>query len=271
MIRKRLPILTGLLIVWSFAFAGTALAAVPTNDTKAGIEALSVPDSVTLDTRDATTDADDAAMNPPDCGAPATDASVWYSLTGSGSWVAIDVSESSYSAGVLVTTGDPNNDFVTCGPGAVAWQAEAGVTYSILVIDDQLDGTGNGGDLKLSVEEIPPPPEIALTVNPKGVFDAHTGAAIVRGTITCTGDATDSFIDVFMRQKTGRLFIDGEGFVEGFTCDGASHSWSVDIFPFNGVFKGGKTATVTFALACGDFLCGEGFDESIVSLSSKKK
>jgi len=271
MIRKRLPILTGLLIVWSFAFAGTALAAVPTNDVKAGVEALSVPDSLTLDTRDATTDADDAAMNPDECGAPATDASVWYSLTGSGSWVAIDVSESSYSAGVLVTTGDPDNSFVTCGPGAVAWLAETGVTYSILVIDDQLDGTGNGGDLKLSAEEIPPPPEVTLTVNPKGVFDAHTGAAVVRGTITCTGDATDSFIDVFMRQKTGRLFIDGEGFVEGFTCDGATHPWSVDIFPFNGVFKGGKTATVTFALACGEFLCGVGFDESVVSLSSKKK
>ena len=273
MIRKRLPILTGLLIVWSFAFAGTALALplAPPNDTKAGIESLSIPDDITLDTTNATTDADDAAMNPPDCGAPATDASVWYSLTGTGSWVAIDVSDSDYSAGVLVTTGDPNNDFVTCGPGAVAWLAESGVTYSILVIDDQQDGTGNGGNLKLKVEEIPPPPEISLTVNPKGVFDAHTGGAVVRGTITCTGDATDSFIDVSMRQKTGRLFIDGEGFVEGFTCDGASHGWSVDIFPFNGVFKGGKTATVTFALACGDFLCGEGFDESVVSLSSKKK
>jgi hypothetical protein len=271
MIRKRLPILTGLLIVWSFAFAGTALAAAPSNDIKSGAISLSVPDSLTLVTSEATTDPDDAAMNPPECGAPATDASVWYTLTGSGSWVAIDVSESSYSAGVLVTTGDPDNSFVTCGPGAVAWQTESGVTYSILVIDDQQDGTGNGGTLKLNVEEIPPPPEVTLTVNPKGVFDAHTGGAIVRGTVTCTGDATDSFIDVFMRQKTGRLFIDGEGFIEGFTCDGTPQAWSVDIFPFNGVFKGGKTATVTFALACGEFLCGEGFDESVVSLSSKKK
>jgi hypothetical protein len=28
---------------------------------------------------------------------------------------------------------------------------------------------------------------------------------------------------------------------------------------------------VTLAVACGEFLCGEGFDESVVSLSSKKK
>jgi len=99
MIRKRLPILTGLLIVWSFAFAAPALAAAPANDTLAGIETLSVPDSVTLDTTEATTDADDASMNPGECGAPATDASVWYELTGTGAWVAIDVSASTYSAG----------------------------------------------------------------------------------------------------------------------------------------------------------------------------
>jgi hypothetical protein len=272
MIRKRLPILAGLLIVWSFAFAGTALAAAPANDLKSGAVSLSVPDTLTLDTSEATTDPDDAAMNPGECGAPATDASVWYTLTGSGSWVAIDVSESTYSAGVLVTTGDPDNSFVTCGPGAVAWLAESGVTYAILVIDDQQDGAGNGGTLDLSVEEIPPPPEVSLTVNPKGVFDAHTGGALVRGTVTCTGGSADfSFIDVFMRQKSGRFFIDGEGFIEGFTCDGTTQPWSVDIFPFNGVFKGGRTATVTFAVACGEFLCGEGFDESIVSLSSKKK
>ena len=272
MIRKRLPILTGLLIVWSFAFAGTALAAAPANDTKAGITALSVPDSVTLDTTAATTDSDDAAMNPPDCGAPATDASVWYSLTGSGSWVAIDVSASSYSAGVLVTTGDPDNTFVTCGPGAVAWLAETGVTYSILVIDDQLDGGGNGGTLDLTTQVIPPPPEVSLSVNPKGTFDAHTGGAVVRGTVTCTGGPADfSFIDVFMRQKSGRFFIDGEGFIEGFACDGTAQPWRADIFPYNGIFKGGRTATVTFAVACGQFLCGEGYDESTVMLSSKKK
>lgn len=272
MIGKRLPILAGLLIIWTFAFAGPVLAAAPANDTMAGSVSLSVPDSVTLDTTEATTDGDDAAMNPPECGAPATDASVWYDLTGTGAWVAIDVSASSYSAGVLVTTGAPDFNFVTCGPGAVAWPAESGVTYAILVIDDQFDGGGNGGTLELSVAEIPPPPEVTLTVNPRGTFNAHTGAATIRGTVTCTGGPADfSFIDVFVRQKVGRLFIDGEGFIEGFTCDGTTQSWSVDVFPFNGIFKGGRTATVTFALACGEFLCGEGFDESIVYLSSKKK
>ena len=52
-----------------------------------------------LVTTGATTDADDAQLNTT-CGAPATDASVWYSLQGSGKGVVADVSSSDYSAGV---------------------------------------------------------------------------------------------------------------------------------------------------------------------------
>lgn len=43
---------------------------------------------------------------------------------------------------------------------------------------------------------------------------------------------------------------------------GASHARR-----YNGVFKGGKTITVTFATACGAFKCREGYDESVVTLS----
>ena len=139
------------------------------------------------------------------------------------------------------------------------------------VFDDQLDGTGTGGDLVINVAEAPPPPELSLVVNPRGVFNSHTGSATIRGTVTCSGEAEFSFIDVFVRQKTGRLFIDGEGFIEGFTCDGTTQAWAVEVFGFNGVFKGGRTATVTFAVACGIFECGVGFDESVVMLSAKKK
>jgi hypothetical protein len=273
MIRKRLAIVLGLLIAGSLATAGPVLAAVPANDTVGGaVDIASLPFSATVDTTEATTDSDDVDINA-NCGAPATDASVWYTLTGSDIWVAVDVSTSSYSAGVLVASGGPGNWTIeACGPGAVAWLAASGVTYSLLVIDDQFDGGGNGGTLNINAEEIPPPPEVTLTVNPRGTFDSHTGGARVSGTVTCTGGPAEfSFIDVFMRQKTGRLFIDGEGFIEGFACDGSTQNWTVDIFPFNGVFKGGRTATVTFALACGEFLCGEGFDESVVSLSNKKK
>ena len=273
MIRKRIAVLIGLLITASLAGAGPVLAAAPSNDLYVNAQAVSVGFSDAFSTTDATTDADDVAINTPDCGAPATDASVWYTLTSATDVsVAVDLSGSNYSAGAIVATGDPSGfTLVTCGPGAVAWSATSGVTYTILVFDDQLDGTGNGGDLVINVAEAPPPPELSLTVNPRGVFNSHTGSATISGTVTCSGAADFTFIDVFVRQKVGRLFIDGESFIEGFTCDGTTQAWSAEVFGFNGVFKGGRTATVTFAVACGIFECGVGFDESIVMLSAKKK
>ncbi|MDQ1745249.1 MAG: hypothetical protein QOE23_3588, partial [Pseudonocardiales bacterium] len=99
-----------------------AWAAVPTNDTIAGATPISaLPFTATLDTTQATTDADDASLNA-NCGAPATEASVWYTYTAPADGaVVIDVSQSSYSAGVIVATGTPGNlSLDNCGPGAVA-------------------------------------------------------------------------------------------------------------------------------------------------------
>ena len=68
----------------------------------------------------------------------------------------------------------------------------------------------------------------------------------------------------------GRVRINGYGFIEGFTCDGTTQPWSADVFGDNGIFKGGKALSVSFGVACGEFLCGEGFDEKIVQLKGKR-
>lgn len=268
---KRLTILTSLMLIVSLAFAAPVLAAPPANDVYAGRVSIAIGDSLTVDTTEATTDADDVEMNV--CGAPAMDASVWYELTATADrFIAIDVSTSTYSAGVFVATGGPGSFVVVaCGPGAVAFEAVTGETYAILAIDDQLDGSGNGGTLNIEVTEVPPPPEITLTVNKFGTFNSQTGSATISGTVTCTGGPADfSFIDVFVRQVVGRFFIDGYGGVGGFTCDGATQPWSVEVFGYSGTFKGGKALSVSFAFACGTFLCGEGFEERVVQLKGAK-
>jgi hypothetical protein len=97
--------------------APAALAAPPSNDTFAGARPVVLGDSEVLDTTEATTDSDDAQLNT-NCGAPATDASVWYALEGSDTPVVVDVSQSNYSAGVLVGVGSQGDlRIVTCGPG----------------------------------------------------------------------------------------------------------------------------------------------------------
>lgn len=248
----------------------TARAAAPANDTLANATVASIGFSEVLDTSEATTDADDAQLNA-SCGAPATDASVWYTLGGTGGGVIVDVFASDYSAGVLVGVGTPGSlTTITCGQGAVGFFAELGTTYYILAIDDQLNGDGlNGGSLSISFSEIPPPPSVEISVNPYGQFHSKTGTATIFGTYTCTnGDFIQ--VDVSARQVVGRFYIDGSGgFFDFGTCDGSSHLWSAEIFPENGTFRGGKTLTVSFALSCGLFECAAGYAEQRVQLRGR--
>jgi hypothetical protein len=244
-----------------------ASAAPPSNDTFGGATVASLGFSQELDTTEATTDADDAQLNTT-CGAPATDASVWYAFTtAADGGVVVDVSQSDYSAGVLVGTGTQGSlELVTCGPGTVGFTAVAGTTYYVLAIDDQLDGAGNGGTLRISFNEVPPPPTVDITVDPIGRVDARTGEAFLTGTYTCSnGDFIDGFGEA--RQAVGRFVIVGSfSFSDVGTCDGAVHTWSATVFPENGKFAGGKAMTVTFAFSCGVFECTEGFVEQTVRL-----
>jgi len=266
---KRSAFVLGLVALLIITTASPVLAAPPPgNDKYAGRIAIgSLPFSDTLDTTKAGTDADDQEVNA-QCGAPATDASVWYELTATSDGVVlIDVFASTYSAGVIVATGSPGSfSVLACGPGAVAFGTVTGETYAILAFDDQLDGSGNGGTLQIVVDQAPPPPEVDVTVNPTGTFNATTGSATISGTVTCTGEADFAFLDVQVRQRIGRFVVEGFGSTD-FPCDGATHPWSVEVFPSNGLFKGGQTVTVTFAVACGIFECG--FDEQQVKVTLK--
>jgi hypothetical protein len=247
--------------------AAPAFAAAPANDTAGGAVAVTLGFSQTLDTTEATTDADDAQANT-DCGAPATDASVWYTYTAAADGgVIVDVSGSDYSAGIIVATGTPGSlALVNCGPGTVGFSAASGETYYVLAFDDQQDGSAaNGGTLQISLTEAPPSPSVEVTVDPTGTANKD-GTATLTGTYTCTnGDFIDVFGDV--TQAVGRFAIHGffEVFDEG-TCDGTTHSWTAIVVPDNGKFAGGKAVSVTFADACGPFECSEGFTQQTVKL-----
>lgn len=251
---------------------GAALAAAPANDVSSSPVVIgALPFTTTLDTSEATTDADDAELNPIDCGAPATDASVWFSFTAAADgFVLADVSASDYSAGVSVGAGTPGSlTWLSCGPGGTAFPVVAGETYTILAFDDQLDGGGNGGLLDLTVQVAPDVPTIEATINPVGTFDAATGGAYVSGTATCSGEADFAFVDVQLTQRVGRLLIRGSGATE-ILCTGEAEPWTVFVAGENGLFKGGKGATVSFAIACNLSGCGEYFTEQTIQLKGRK-
>jgi hypothetical protein len=245
-----------------------AFAAAPANDEVAGAVALSIGDHITQDTTEATTTADDAALNA-NCGAPVTTASVWYSYTpAADGGVVLDMSASDYSGGFLVFEGTPTAEsLITCGQFTVGFGAAAGTTYNIMVIDDDLDGNlANGGNLVLDVNEAPPPPTVAVTVYPKAKV-TRDGTALIQGSYTCT-DADFIELDGMLTQQVGRLKITGFGFVfDVGTCDGAAHVFTMPISGDNGVFSGGKAASITFTFACGAFECADGYVEQTVMLS----
>jgi hypothetical protein len=189
---------------------------------------------------------------------------VWYSYTPAvDGAVIVDVSQSSYSAGVIVATGTPGSlSEVDCGPGAVIESVTGGETLYFMAFDDTV-GSGNGGTLQLSVTDAPPPPDLSVTVNPTGRFNSHTGIATISGTVTCTGgDFVD--LETDLRQKVGRVAVTGSGFTE-LPCDG-TYPWSIDVQGDNGRFGGGKVGTVTVSFACGVAFCSDSFAQQSVAL-----
>lgn len=253
-----------------FATATPALAAPPSNDTFAGaITIPALPFNTSLDTGEATTDADDAEANA-ECGAPATAASVWYSYTPAADGaVLLNMADSSYTGGFLVVTGAPGSfQIVWCGPSAIAFPVDGGTTYHILVVDDN-EADGNGGNLTFTAEEAPPPPVVDLTVNPTGSFNPADGSATVSGTMSCEGDVEFAFIIAELEQKVGRGVVYGGKAFE-VACDGIARPWSATILPTLGTkFAGGKAASFSFGVACGSVFCTESFVETTVQLKRK--
>jgi hypothetical protein len=252
-------------IAVSVPSAVPAYAAPPPNDTPAGatiIATLPFDDSVVID--EATTDALDATLNE-QCGAPATEGSVWYRFDATADGALIfDVSSSSFTAGALVTLGDPaDQNVLTCGPDAVGFEVVAGQSYFVMAFSDTPGVTS--GTLVVHAEAAPPPPEVDVTVNPIGTF-TQAGSATISGTFTCSGEAVEfAFIDVQLTQRVGRFTITGFGSIDAL-CDGSTHPWTIEVFAENGQFRGGHAVSVTFAIACGTFLCGEDFEEQSVKL-----
>jgi len=263
---NRIPAIVAVAVLASAGLAGPVLAATPTNDDFASRQVIAgLPFSASQDTSEATTAAPDAEAVAP-CAPVPTDASVWYEFTPTAD-VAFSISTdgSDYAAGIVVVSGTPGSFvFESCGTSVVV-DGKAGATYEILVFD--FDGEGNGGNLELSMAPLPAPPTIALTIDTAGSFNARTGFATVRGTITCTGDGPIDKTDVAveMSQLVGRARYSAFNDTQ-FACDGATHSWSVVLLSSSGKFAGGKASVHVYANACGSFSCGFAEAASTVTL-----
>jgi hypothetical protein len=239
----------------SMVLLGTApasAAAAPENDTIAGAKAIAgVPFSETIDTTEATTDAEDAAVNS-GCGAPATNGSVWYTLTASEPAYAIDVSQSDFTAGAIVATGTPGNlTLVDCGPRSIGFEATAGQTYYIMAFSDNPDVVG--GQLAIAVTATSPAPRVSLTVDDVGRAN-KSGTATISGTYTCIGNADLTILQGRLSQQQGDVHVVGDFDQSGQPC-GGTFKWIAEITPQSGKFERGQAATIALTAGCNVIGC----------------
>jgi hypothetical protein len=231
--------------------AGPASAAPPGNDEVGGAIALNLGDRVTEDTTQATTNAGDDALNAA-CGAPVTEASVWYSyhplVRGD---VLLDASKSDYRAGIMVFQGTPTADsLIACGPGEVGLRLQGGQTYYVMAFSDT-QGV-DGGNLVLSLKNAPPP-RVHVGIAKRGKA-SHSGAARLHGTYFCKGGVVFTDISAKIRQRAGRLKIQGEHGTQ-VRCNGKRHPWSMRIFSPTGTYAGGRAVAKVKIFACGILVC----------------
>ena len=231
----------------------------PSNDTIAGATTITaLPFSDTVDTTKATMDADEEAAGQPcrDFGAPDIEKSVWYKYVASADiTLAVNTSASSYTTGIAAYVGAPAaTTFVSCAPGQLVTSVASGQTIYWMIFGDQPGSPG--GTLRITVDEAPPPPQVSLTVDPLGTFDATSGSATISGTVTCTGAADFGQLSGNVTQTVGRFTINGFFFAP-FSCDGTTQTWTATTTFSSGKFAGGPTTVQAFAFACNVSGCGQ--------------
>lgn len=231
-----------------------AFAAPPNNDKPNGAVALTLGQTYNEDTTQATTGKLDTKLNGI-CGAPDTNASVWftYTPTSDGPFLA-DLTASDYPAGLMVFKGKPTvGAFRGCGPDSLVVNAKAGSTYFILAFSAS---TQQGGNLVLSLEQGPPPPTISASLDATGQAFAN-GNAKVSGTVTCTNADAGAFLTGSLTQIWKRVKIVGyiNKNIDPSLCTGAPQPWSRIVESDNGLYAGGDAAATIQAEACGVATC----------------
>jgi hypothetical protein len=246
--------------------AGPASAAPPGNDESAGAVVLHLGDRVEQDTTEATTNAGDDALNLY-CGAPATNASVWYTYSPSvRRKVVLDTTDSSYTAGLMVFDGTPTADsLITCGPGAVGLRARAGKTYYVMAFSDT---DANGGDLVLALQNAPTP-HVHVTLAKRGLA-FHGGAAELHGTYSCTHADSFAFVNAHLLQRAGRLKIQADSGTR-IRCNGKRHRWSTRLVSPVGTYVRGEGVGKAKIIACGLLECRQDKDKRHVHLAWASK
>ena len=177
--------------------------ATPGNDGPTGAKVIgSLPYSVQQNTTGATT-SDLERKLAVSCGVETVRKGVWFKFTPGGNFtLRLSAANSTYSVGMMVTTGAPSNTKgMTCSDRPIFRDVTKGATYWILAFAAKPGSTG--GTLRLAATKAPALPTVTLAVT-RGVAKPATGAARIFGTATCKGPGSQlEYLAVEVTQNPG--------------------------------------------------------------------
>jgi hypothetical protein len=221
-----------------------ALAAVrPSNDSIANAQAItSLPFKQRINIKGATVTADE-----PECFQATR--SIWFKVTPATSGrIEVQLRRSDFSYNLSVWQGSP--DALTAVQCERYWrvaEVEAGQTYYIRVASRR-QRVGEGKAI-LKIAEVPPAPEVELTIDDVATIDSQTEQVTVTGSITCSVETNVSYSGTLRQPTEDRRFVIGyfEGWIEG--C-GPTPTPISETFFGDGVFVDGGASLESSYYVC---------------------
>ena len=241
-IRLRAVLALVIALAMPLVAAPTTYAAAPSNDDSTNATILtSFPIHQTVDLGEATLQGDE-----PWCGGHA--ASVWYRYTAPAEQtltIRVTDTEPDTRVCVLPDAIGAGNYRLVSPSETVNMLVDAGRTYYILL--GTLDPTKPAA-LDLAVG--PPYSDLSVTVDKAGIADRVSGAAIVGGTLTCSGTAA---VDLFVRVQekvTSKKSVDMSDGKYAIPCSTTTTRWQMRLYANIAYVPG--TATVSIWAGGGD-------------------
>ena len=79
-----------------------------------------------------------------------------------------------------------------------------------------------------------------VTIAPTGTFNARTGIATLTGTVSCGENSGPGIVEVTLNQPVGRVStVTGGGFADITCAPGEAETWTAEVVPTNGEYRGG--------------------------------
>lgn len=171
----------------------------PIDDFDRAKEITELPFVRTVDVKRATTADDD-----PSCAG--TGHTVWFKFTPDTDMrLMARVRGKKTYAVVSVWTGERGNlTSVECNDYRPIVEAEAGTTYYFMV---GTYGNRRGGEIKFRLAEAPPPPTVAITVDPTVTVNPQTEEVTLSGSVSCTNSIYMDFYGAVKQISDNREFI----------------------------------------------------------------